>query len=178
VIRSSRIGLAHAALAVFAIAIIAKAADVQLLHGGAWLARASRQQSAERTVPAPRGEILDASRRILAQSRQMVRLEIAPREVKEPGRLRRALAALHVEPALIARALDSSGHYLVLPGRFLAVDAAPAIALHGVHSYATIMRGYAASDGAQAIVGHVDVNNRPVDGVELSLDAVLRGGVL
>jgi cell division protein FtsI (penicillin-binding protein 3) len=175
VIRSSRIGLAHAALAAFALAIIAKAADVQLVHGGAWRARASRQQSDERTVPAPRGEILDATHRVLAQSREMVRLEIAPRDVNEPRRLRRALTALHVAPALIARAVDPGGRYLVLPGRFLAVDAAPAIALQGVHSYATILRGYAASNGAQAIVGHVDANNRPVDGIELSLDDVLRG---
>jgi len=175
VIRSSRIGLAHATLALFAIAIIAKAADVQLVHGATWRARASRQQSAERTVPAPRGEILDATHRVLAQSREMVRLEIQPREVNEPGRLRRALAALHVDQSLIARALNPKSHYFVLPGRFLAVDAAPAMALLGVHSFATIMRSYAASDGAQAIIGHVDANNRSVDGIELSLDAVLRG---
>lgn len=174
-IRSSRIGLAHATLALFAVAILGKAADVQLVHGAAWRARAARQQSTERTVPAPRGEILDATRRVLAQSREMVRLEIAPREVDEPRRLRRALAALHIAPSLIARALDRTGRYLVVPGDFLAVDAAPAIALHGVHSFATIQRAYAASDGSQALVGHVDASNHALDGIELSLDAVLRG---
>ena len=94
-IRSKRIGLAHAVLAAFAVAILVKAADVQLVQGTRWRARAARQQTAERVVPAPRGEILDATRRVLAQSRETVRLEIAPREVREP----RKAAARAVEAA-------------------------------------------------------------------------------
>lgn len=174
-IRSRRIGLAHATLALFALAILIKAGRVQLVDGKGWRARAQRQQSSERAVPAPRGEILDATKRVLAQSREMVRLEIAPREVQERLKLRRALAKLAVEPRLISRALDTTVKYLVLPGRFLAVEAAPAMALRGVHSYATIMRSYALSQGAQGIVGHVDADNKPIDGLELSLDSVLHG---
>ncbi len=174
-IRPSRIGLAHAVLAVFALAIVIKAASVQLVHGNVWLARAERQQTSARTVPAPRGEILDATHRVLAQSREMVRLEIAPREVNEPGKLRSALASLPVDRSLIARALNPSVRYLTVPGRFLAVDAAPATMLRGVHSYNMIARAYAASQGAQGIVGHVDADDKPVDGLELSLDSILRG---
>src|ERR1051325_8281896 len=82
-IRSKRIGIAHATLAIFALAILIQSARVQLAQGKAWRARAERQQTTERTVPAPRGDILDATRHVLAQSREMVRLEIAPREVTE-----------------------------------------------------------------------------------------------
>ncbi len=174
-IRSRRIKLAHTILALFAIAILVKAANVQLVHGRDWRDKAERQQTSERTVPAPRGEIYDATHRVLAQSREMVRLEIAPREVTEPAKLRRALAALHLDPALIARATNPSAKYLTVPGRFLAVDAADAMALKGVHSYSTILRGYAASRGAQGIIGHVDADNNAVDGLELSLDSILRG---
>jgi cell division protein FtsI (penicillin-binding protein 3) len=174
-IRSKRIGLAHAMLALFAVASLYKAGRVQLIDGKTWRARAERQQSTAKTVPAPRGEIFDATHRVLAQSREMVRLEIAPREVAEPAKLRRAMAALEIDPALIKRATDTASKYLVIPGRFLSVDAAPAIALHGVHSFATIMRSYAVSEGAQGIIGHVDANNKPVDGLELSLDSILRG---
>jgi len=174
-IRSRRIGLAHATLAIFALAILVQAARVQLAQGKAWRARAERQQSTERRVPAPRGDILDATHHVLAQSREMVRLEIAPREVNEPRKLRKALAALHVDASVIARALDTSGKYLTVPDRFLAVEAAPAIALHGVHSYASITRAYAVSPGTQGILGHVDGDNKPVDGLELSLDSILRG---
>jgi cell division protein FtsI (penicillin-binding protein 3) len=174
-IRSRRIGLAHATLAVFALAILIQSARLQLAQGKAWRARAERQQATERTVPAPRGDILDATHHVLAQSREMVRLEIAPREVKEPRKLRKALAQLHLDASTIARAVDTSVKYLTIPGRFLAVDAAPAIGLRGVHSYASITRAYAVSPGTQGILGHVDGDNKPVDGLELSLDSILRG---
>ena len=174
-IRSSRIGLAHAMLAVFAIAILIKSAKVQLIDGKGWRAMAERQQMSAQKIPAPRGEILDATRRVIAQSREMVRLEIAPREVRERAKLRRALQSLHVDQSLIARALDSTEKYLTIPGRFLSTDAAAAMQLRGVKSFATLTRAYSASQSAQGIVGHVDADNSPVDGLELSLDSILRG---
>ena len=84
-------------LAVFALAFLIKAGSVQLVNGKDWRARGDRQQTSEREVPAPRGEIFDATRRVLAESREMVRLEIAPREVREPLKLRRALANFRFE---------------------------------------------------------------------------------
>ena len=174
-IRSKRIGLAHATLALFAIAILVKAVQVQLIDGRDWRKRAERQQVVEQTVPAPRGEIFDATRRVLAQSREMVRLEIAPREVTQRAALRRALLRLDVDREVISRALDTSVKYLTIPGRFVATEAAPAMALRGVHSFAAIMRAYNVSQGGQGILGHVDADNKPVDGLELSLDTILRG---
>lgn len=174
-IRSRRIGLAHATLAVFALAILVQAARVQLIHGHDWRMRAERQQVVEQKVPAPRGEIFDVTRRVLAQSSEVVRLEIAPREVTRRPALRRALARLRIDPAVIARALDTSVKYLTVPGRFPTTDAAAAMSLRGVHSFAAITRSYAASQGAQGILGHVDADNQPIDGLELSLDSILRG---
>jgi cell division protein FtsI (penicillin-binding protein 3) len=174
-IRTSRIGLAHLMLALFAFAIIARSAQLQLVDGAKWRARAARQQSRDRTVPAPRGEILDATRRVLAESREMVRLEIAPREVNQPAKLRRALIALKVDRATIARALDRRLKWVTIPGTYLTLDAAAATGLRGVYSTATITRAYAVSTGMQGIIGHVGVDNKPVDGLELSLDSILRG---
>ena len=167
--------MAHAVLAAFAIAILIKAADVQLVQGTRWRARAERQQTAEKIVPAPRGDILDATHRVLAQSRETVRLEIAPRQVKEPRKLKAALAKLHVDPSVIARAIDTSSKYLTVPDRFLAVDAAPAMALRGVHSFASLAREDAVSTGTEGLLGHVDQDNKAVDGLELALDSILRG---
>ena len=139
-IRSRRIGLAHSILGLFAVALLVQAARVQIVQGRQWRARAERQQTTDRVVPAERGEILDATHRVLAQSNSVVRLEIAPREVTDPRRLRLALSKLRVAPALIKRALDTSGKYLVLPGRFPAADAVMATSLRGVHSFALIER--------------------------------------
>lgn len=174
-IRSSRIGLAHAALALFAVAILIQSARVQLVQGKAWAARATRQQTNQREIPAPRGEILDATRRVLGESRQTVRLEIAPREVRERAALKRALQELGVDRGVIARAIDPNAKYLTVPGRFLSVDAAPAMALRGVHSFGAIERSYAVSRGAQGILGDVDGNNKAIGGLELSLDSILSG---
>jgi cell division protein FtsI (penicillin-binding protein 3) len=57
----------------------------------------------------------------------------------------------------------------------LSVDAAAAMALRGVHSFAAVTREYAVSSGAQGLLGHVDANNAAVEGLELSLDSILRG---
>lgn len=174
-IKGRRIGIAHSVLALFAIAIIVKAARLQLVQGKEWLAKAERQQTTERTVPAARGEIFDATGRVMAQSRDMVRLEIAPREVREPKKLKAALQGLNVEPSVIARALDTNAKYLTVPKQFLALDAAPAMALRGVYAFSLINRQYAVSPGAAGIIGHVDPTNEPIDGLELSLDSILRG---
>ncbi|HEX3868525.1 MAG TPA: penicillin-binding transpeptidase domain-containing protein [Gemmatimonadaceae bacterium] len=174
-IRSSRIGLAHATLAIFAVAILVQAARVQLVHGKDWRAQAAKQQTTVRAIPAPRGEIFDETHRILAQSRDLVRLEIAPREVNARDSLRRGLTKLGVEGSVIGRALDTTVKYVVVPGEFLAVDASRVTSLRGVHTIATTERAYAASAGAQGILGHVDATDKAVDGLELSLDSILRG---
>src|SRR5918912_1289902 len=108
-IRSRRIKIVHALLAVFALAVIAQAAHVQLLQGTTWRARAARQQLAPREMPAPRGDILDAAGLVLAQSREMTQLEIAPRELRPQDRaaLRRGLTRIRVKGEWIARALDT-----------------------------------------------------------------------
>jgi cell division protein FtsI (penicillin-binding protein 3) len=174
-IRTSRIGLAHLMLALFAAAIVFRSAQIQLVNGAKWRARAERQQSRDRTVPAPRGEILDATKHVLAESREMVRLEIAPREVTQPARLRRALIALKVDRSVIARALDRSLKWVIVPGTHLSLDAAPVMGLRGVYTTATVTRAYAVTRGMQGIIGRVGADNKPVDGLELSLDSILRG---
>ena len=176
-IRRSRIGFAHAALALFALAVVGRAAHVQLLQGSLWRARAERQQLAPREVPAPRGRILDAAGLVLAQSRDMVQLEIAPREIKSAERaaLRRALLALGVKPEWVARALDSRRPWVTLPGRYLAADVTTATRLHGVHATAATVRAYAMSEGTRRLVGRVDAQNNALDGLELTLDSLLRG---
>ena len=174
-IRPSRIGVAHATLALFALAILVKAGQVQLVQGKAWRARADRQQSRQRDVPAPRGDILDVSHRVLAQSREMVRLDIAPREVNEPGKLRKALLSLGVDRGTVARAIDPELKWVIVPGRYLAFDAGPAIALRGVYATGLVDRAYTLSAGTQGIIGHVSADNKAVDGLELALDSILRG---
>jgi len=173
--RVSRLGAVNLSLLAFAIALLGRAAWVQLWQGNAWAARAERQHFTDAPVPAPRGDVLDATGERLAESREMLRLAVAPREVREPVVLRKALAAAGVPAEWIARASDKSRAWVVVPGRFLPTEVARAVPLRGVYSEPVSERVYALSPGLRALIGQVNSEGQPVDGIELSLDSLLRG---
>jgi cell division protein FtsI (penicillin-binding protein 3) len=173
--RPSRVGLIHLVLALFAIAIVVNSARVQLWQGRRWSASAARQQSTERILPAPRGDILDAVGETLAQSRETVKLDVAPQEVKHRGLLRSALLRAGIPADVAARAVDPARRWVPLPGRYVAADVARISAMRGVYTTPIIVRTYASSDGTRHIIGRVDADGRALDGVELALDSLLSG---
>ncbi len=170
-----RPAVVHGALVLFVGAIVVKAAQVQLLQRDRWRTSAERQQVADASTPAPRGAVTDAGGRVLVESRELVQLRVAPREVKDRAALRRALAAAGVPAPWVARAADSTRAWVELPGRYLPSDAAAAVAIRGVHAVPVVDRVVSATEAVRRIVGRVDESGQPVDGVELSLDSVLRG---
>jgi cell division protein FtsI (penicillin-binding protein 3) len=173
--RPSRVGLVHVALALFAIAIVVKSARIQLGQRARWAARAERQQSTERVVPAPRGEILDADGNTLAQSRETVKLDVAPPEVRDRAALREALLKAGVPAEFARRAADRARKWVTLPGRYLASDVSRISAMRGVYTTPVIERAYSSSAGTRRIIGHVDRDGHALDGVELALDSALAG---
>jgi cell division protein FtsI (penicillin-binding protein 3) len=171
----SRVGLVHLSLALFALALLGRSASVQLVQRSRWAASAQHQQSVESTIPAPRGDILDALGETMAQSRETVKLEVAPQDVRDLRKLRNALIRAGVPPDWAVRATDRSRKWVTLPGRYVALDVAAISATRGVHTTSMIERTYAFSEGTRRIVGRVDENGAPVDGIELALDTLLRG---
>ena len=170
-----RPAIVHGALVLFVAAIVAKAAQVQLFQADRWRTSATRQQVTDASMPAPRGAVTDAGGRVLVESRELVQLRVAPREVKDRAALRRALAVAKVPADWIARAADSTRAWVEIPGRYLPSVAAPAIALRGVHAAPVVERISTATDAVRRIVGRMDDTGQPLDGVELALDSVLRG---
>ena len=173
--RNRRIGIVHASLALVACAVIGKAVHVQLVQGDDWAAAARRQHFSAREVPAPRGLILDASGATLATSRELVRIEIAPREVRDSRKLRRALVAAGVDEATALRVVDRRKQWATIPERFVAEDVASISAMRGVYTTPVSDRTYSATGGLKALLGRVDQNGNALDGLELTLDSVLRG---
>jgi cell division protein FtsI (penicillin-binding protein 3) len=112
---------------------------------------------------------------VLAQSREMVQVSIAPRDVRDRARLRRLLATAHVDSAWGSRATDTTRRWVTLPGRFYALDIAELLTLRGVHHVRTSERVYAVSHGMRSLIGRVDRSGAPLDGLELALDSLLRG---
>ena len=173
--RPSRVGIIHLGLAVFAIALLVKTARVQFWQGRRLAARAVHQQSTESEIPAPRGLILDGRGETIAQSRETVKLDVAPTEVRDLRTLGAALTRAGVPRPWVARATDKARRWVTLPGRYLAIDVAAATAMRGVYATPIIERTYAFSEGTRRIIGRVDADGKAVDGIELSLDALLRG---
>jgi cell division protein FtsI (penicillin-binding protein 3) len=169
-----RIGLVHAALALLGLAVVFRAAQVQLVQGSKWGTMARKQQIAVHEIPAPRGAILDAGGHTLASTREVVRLEVAPREVRDRVALRKALIAAKVDPEWAARAVDRDRAWVVIPGRYLAEDVARIAAMRGVYATPAADRNYAMSAGLRPLLGRVQ-NGAGVDGLEFTLDSLLRG---
>jgi cell division protein FtsI (penicillin-binding protein 3) len=187
VIRPSRVGLVHGAFLLFAVALVCRAAQVQLVQTSEWRAKARHQQVAAAPVQAPRGMILDASGALLVESRQLVKLSVAPREVEGAGKragsadsrglaaLARALAHARVSSEWVARATDTSRAWVEVPGRFLAADVGDLMTWRGVHTAPVLERVGPAADGLRRLIGRADGAGEPLDGMEKSLDPVLRG---
>ena len=173
--RVSRAGIVHGALGVFAAALVIKAAQVQLWQGAAWAARAEHQHFTAAPLPAPRGDILDASGAPIVRSRELVRLSVAPRELRDRTKLRRALLQAGVPATWAARASDPRRAWVTLPGRWVPADVAAAVAMRGVYAEPVGDRVLLASAGVRRLVGHLDANGDALDGLELALDSLLRG---
>lgn len=174
-VRLSRVSVIHLVLGVFAALLLGQAARVQLMEGKDWAQKAQRQQFNRRSLTAPRGNIFDAAGNVLVQSREMFRLSIAPNEVKDPAVLSRGLRELGVGKQWITVAIDKRRKWITLPGTYVASDVTQLVSLAGVHPEAVMNREYTTAPGIRRIVGSLDPQGRPLGGIELALDSVLRG---
>ena len=175
--RRDRFTLVEWGVALFAVAILAKAAHVQLLNGRKWSDLAARQQTRLERLPAPRGRMFDATGMPLVESRELVSFNIAPREVRRTDRstLARTLARLHAPQPYARRSLDTTRKWVNLPGRYPVADAGPIIGMRGVYATYEMARLMAIqSRGVRAVVGGLD-GDRATSGLELALDSLLQG---
>jgi cell division protein FtsI (penicillin-binding protein 3) len=170
-----RIAIVHGFFLLFALALIARAANVQVVEGKSWAARAKRQHFFASSLSAPRGEILDASGRTLVESREMTRVAVALPEVRDTAFVLRALHRAQVDADAVRAAMARRRRWIDLPGLYTTSDVASISKLNGIHLTPVLQRVYARSGGIRRIVGTLDGHGRPVDGLELALDTLLRG---
>ncbi|MDP9178130.1 MAG: penicillin-binding transpeptidase domain-containing protein [Gemmatimonadota bacterium] len=173
--RPSRLTIISLALLVFAAALLAQSAKLQLVEGDLWAQRARALHFDSDTVPAPRGPILDASGTVLVDSHELVHVDIAPREVVDRPRLADLLREMRVSPELIQRATDPMVKWVSLPDLYIASEIAALTSMRGVHPKTVMQRDFATAGGIRRIVGRVGADGRALDGIELAMDAVLRG---
>jgi cell division protein FtsI (penicillin-binding protein 3) len=171
----NRVTVVHGFFVVFALGLVARAAKVQVVEGKDWVSRGKRQHYMATAAAAPRGEILDASGNTLVESRELTRVAVALPEVRDTALVLRALRRARVDAALVHAAIDRRRRWIDLPGLYSQSDIASLSKLNGVHLTPVLQRVYARSSGIRSIVGSLDGQGNPLDGLELALDATLRG---
>src|SRR3954467_1025509 len=108
----------------FALALIARAAKVQVVEGKQWAARAKRQHFIASPLSAPRGDILDAGGNTLVESREMTRVAGALPEVRDTGFVLKALRRAKVDADAVRAAIERRRRWIDLPGLYSAADVA------------------------------------------------------
>ena len=171
----NRVAVVHGFCVLFALALVARAAKVQVVEGKEWVARGQRQHYVASAEPAPRGEILDASGNTLVESRELNRVAVAFPEVRDTALVLRALRRARFDVTLVHAAIERRRRWIDLPGLYSQSDIASLSKLNGVHLTPVLQRVYAQSSGIRRIVGSLDGQGNPLDGLELALDTILRG---
>ncbi len=174
--------LVHGTLVAFALAVLGKAVQVQLVDQTKWEKAAADQQVRTLDVVPLRGRILDANGITLVESRELIRFGVDPRALDSTKRygdarvvLRRELTTLGVKPALIRRSLDESVKWVGIPGLFAPSDVEMLQQLRAVRSERVLLRNVSAPAGIRRIIGAVNSEQQPQSGLELELDPLLRG---
>ncbi|MGI8619802.1 MAG: hypothetical protein ACR2L6_12065, partial [Gemmatimonadaceae bacterium] len=167
--------MVHAALLLFAVALVARAAQVQLVEHAQWAARAERQHFVSASRPATRGAILDAADNVLVETRELRRISIAPRELRDRTATARILTQAGVPRAWVSRAVDTTRKWVQIPGAFPPEAVAPLLPMRGVHSTVVLDRVYSNFAGIRKVVGRTDASGIALDGLELAMDTLLRG---
>lgn len=165
----------HGVLVVFAVALVAKSAQVQLFQHARWETAADNQHTVSSTLPAPRGDIEDATGRTLAHSRELVRLGFALDVVESRKTLYNLLLKAGVPSSRAKPVLDRSRKWYELRQNFQPKAVERVFALKGVRQFPAGERTYVTSEGSRKLLGHVNADGQGTDGIELLADSLLRG---
>lgn len=186
-----RSAFVHVTLVLFAAAIVARAAQIQLVERESWQRIAERQHVKDLAVAPPRGAILEATGNVLVETREQMKLVIEPHNltsVKRKGKdgktrtvdtraiVRRGLRELRVSDANMRRVFNNpKARWVELPYRFLPADLDRFKGLPGVKTVSVLTRVNATPEGLRGIVGALNPDGAPVGGIEMELDPFLRG---
>ena len=105
-------------------AVVGRASVLQVKNTSEWRALSAEQHQKSRPVPSIRGSIRDRDGVLLAQSREMVEVAVAPGELRrdEKGVAAEAVAALQstldLSSSEARRRTDSDDPWVVVPGRY------------------------------------------------------------
>jgi cell division protein FtsI (penicillin-binding protein 3) len=173
----ARIAAVQFGFAVGILAILARAAQLQLFQGDRWAQQATRQRTERAVLPARRGGLYDREGVPLAVSQEFYHVGVAPNELSDPRASGRLLSRhLGVSWSALERDLRAGKRWIYYHGPFTATQVQPLRRLAGVHLSRNFQRFYPSRALARPIIGGLSPD-RPAGGagLELALDSILTG---
>ena len=174
---SARIAAIQLGFLVAVVAILGRAAQLQIVEGERWKREAERKRTERVVLPARRGALYDRNGVPLAITQEFYHVGIAPNELEDRGTaFRLVVRSLGVSAPALDREFRSRKPWIYLHGPFNATQVHPLRRVKGIHLTGNYQRFYPARDLARPIIGGLS-GDRPTGaaGLELSLDAVLTG---
>ncbi|MBI2213414.1 MAG: PASTA domain-containing protein [Acidobacteria bacterium] len=175
-----RLLMVSAFLVAWAIVVVARLAQVQILRHDDYVAKAARQQ--ERTIElAPvRGSILDARGRILAESVPASSIYADPQAITDRRATAKKLAAikaLGLTRAQIEQKLKSDSEFAWISRQVDDEVAAEVrkLDLAGIYALEEHVRAYPKGSLAASVLGFVNVDGEGLSGAELAFEESLGG---
>ncbi|MBI1798626.1 MAG: PASTA domain-containing protein, partial [Candidatus Eisenbacteria bacterium] len=176
--RKSRVLVAAAGVLLGLVTLWLRIAWLQIGMHGYYADRAERNQEQRVLIKPVRGDLLDRHGRTLASDLLTYSLAAAPREMADPSGTAHQLAKLlKLNARKLERAFVARPRYLTIARR-VTPDLAEALLdrnRRGLYLATETRRQSLLDPAASEIVGHTDVDNRGVDGLELELDEDLGG---
>ena len=171
----ARIAAIQFGFALGVIAILARAAQLQLMQGGRWAEQAQRQRTERAILPARRGALYDRNGVPLAVSQEFYHVGVAPNELADAQTVQLLSRHLGVSRAALERDLRARKRWIYFHGPFTATRVQPLRRLPGVHLTGDFQRFYPSRALARPIIGGLSPDGPGVAGLELSLDSILTG---
>ncbi len=173
-----RLRVVEIGLAAGLVALVLRAAQVQLVEGHKYAAAARAQRTERVVLDARRGTLFDRHGLGLALTQETYHVGIAPNELRDPARDAATIARqLRLAPRDVERGLHR--RYAWFAGPFTTADVQPLRTTRGVHLEPVLRRFYPSAEFARAVIGRVGEDGRGGGGggggLERLLDSLLAG---
>ena len=174
---AARIAVIQFGFVLAVLAILGRAAQLQIVQGDRWKSEAERKRTERVVLPARRGALYDRNGVPLAITQEFYRVGIAPNELEDRGAaFRLVVRSLGVSAPALDREFRARRPWIYLHGPFNATQVQPLRRVRGIHLTGDFQRFYPSRDLARPIIGGLSPD-RPAGaaGLELSLDSLLTG---
>lgn len=170
-----------AGLTAWALVVVVRLAQIQLVRHKDYVQRAARQQDRTIDLDPVRGSILDARGRVLAESVSAASIYADPQAVTDPKATARALAAIPGlgidDPRELAERLAGNSSFAWV-ARQLPLDVADEVRkkkLPGIYFIDDHRRSYPRGELAAHVIGYVGLDGRGLAGIEQSFQEQVKG---